>query len=193
MKETRSGFFFGILILCLLALVCALPVTVVAETSNSVPGVKYVLPDSSDYVLSDGTKVDGQFFYGDTGMGCFHVKGEVKKATIYNGFAAYGVDGPVSLHYSYTGKFQCVDEDKWYVDNDGTGKVNSYGLGLFNGVGHGCIIVEKSSDGKDWKKVKDPITNYFTGKKSDAESAVYYVPDSEVKNGCYYGSGIGSF
>lgn len=185
MRKTRGGFFSGIFILCILIVACAYTGFAVAEKNYLVIGENYVLPDNSDYVLSEGEKVDN-FFYGARSLGSLCVTGEIDKATTYNGFTAYGTSGQVTIRYEYKGSYQHVDEDRWYVDNDGTGKVNSYGLGAFLGVGHGCIIVEKSDDGVNWEKIKGPILNYFTGEKNQDESTIYSIPEYEIVNGCYY-------
>ena len=183
MKGKQIVFICGIL--ALFSLLCFYSSTAYAEKNHAVSGKNYILPDNSDYMLSDGSPTE-TFFYGAKSMGTLQITGALEKKTTYNGFTAYGVNGTVSIHYAYDGRYQCVDVDRWYVDDDGTGKVNSYGLGFMLGVGHGCIIIEKSSDGKMWEKTKDPILNYFTGKKSVSESLVYSIPESEIKNGCYY-------
>lgn len=145
--------FSGLLILSILILLCFIPGLACAEQNYSVSGKNYVLPDNCDYELSKGTATD-QFFYGSKSMGSLNVMGAIDKVTTYNGFTAYGTNGPVSIHYAYGGRYQYDNVDRWYVDNDGTGKVNSYGLGFLQGVGHGCIIIEKSSDGKTWGKIE---------------------------------------
>lgn len=190
MKEMERNLFCCVLIVCAVALLCVLPAIAEADQSYSVPGKNYVLPDSSEYNISDGKLLkDGEnFFYGNKSMGSLRVIGTVDNPTTYDGLAAYGTNGSVSIHYQYGGSYQYTNIlNKWYVDDDGMGKVNGYNVGgLFKGVGHGCIIIEKSSDGKKWDKIKDPILNYFTKAKDSGKSLIYSVPEYEIKNGCYY-------
>ncbi len=186
MKSKKRCFLCRIVLpLCFLILLFLIPCETEAEKSYSIPGDNYVLPDNSDYELSAGTAVNS-FFYEAKSLGSLNVQGAVDTETTYNGIKAYGVSDAASIHYAYNGRNQYDNVDQWYIDNDGTGKVNSYGLGFLQGVGHGCIIIEKSLDGKHWSIIQDPIKNYFTGKKTDKESLIYNIPEAEIKNGCYY-------
>ena len=189
MKRYCKGHLLIILIFCILALLCFIPTVAGADQDYTLSVRDFELPDSSEYNLKDSKSVE-RFFYGDRSMGFCRLIGAIETVTTYNGYNAYGVNGGVSIHYTYGGKYQKNDPHRWYVDDDGMGKVNGYDFGaLFTGVGHGCIIVEKSSDAKNWTLVQDPglpKLNYFADKKAVPDSLIYTIPENEVIGGMYY-------
>jgi len=167
MKKYCKGYLLTIFIFSLLALLYFIPTVAGADQEFTLVGIDYELPDNSEYNFKDATPVS-RFFYGDQSMGELRLIGAIDKMTTYNGFNAYGINGGVSIHYVYGGRHQLIDPYTWYVDDDGTGKVNGFSFGsIFKGVGHGCIIVEKSTDAKEWSKVQDPVLNYFTAPKKE--------------------------
>ena len=189
MGNKRKGYLFTILFVSLLAILCFIPTIVGADQKYSLTVRDFELPDSSEYSFKDAQSVE-RFFYGDRSLGACQLIGAIETITQYDGYNAYGVNGGVSIHYTYSGRHQKTDPHKWYVDDDGMGKVNGYDFGaLFKGVGHGCIIVEKSSDAKNWTLVQDPglpKLNYFADKKAVPDSLIYTIPENEVIGGMYY-------
>ncbi len=185
MKGKRIGFFCGILILCLLVIVSVSTGLAEKRTIRSISGKDYVLPADSNYDYSDAAPVDS-FFYGARSMGTLYLNGAIEKDTKYNGYSAFGATGELLIRYAYNGAFNNTDAESWHVEADGTQKIRNYDLGLLNNIASGCIMIEKSPDGKSWEKVIDPIKNYFSKAKSDEESLIYRIQESDYMNGMYY-------
>ena len=189
MRKKRIGFLLGMLVFYLLTFLYFIPTVAGADQDYTLSVRDFELPDSSEYSLNDAQSVE-RFFYGDRSLGFCRLIGDIATVTTYDGYNAYGVNGGVSIHYTYGGKYQKTDPHRWYVDDDGMGKVNGYDFGgLFKGVGHGCIIVEKSSDAKNWTLIQDPglpKLNYFADTKKVPDSLIYTIPENEVIGGMYY-------
>ena len=185
MKGKPAGFFFGIMILGLLFVLCALPGDARAEQNYSVSGKDYVFADDSRYDYS-GASPQNLFFYGAKSLGKLNISGAVEKSTTYNGYPAYGATGSLSIRYAYDGAYQKTSEDAWHISWDGNRWIRDYDPGLLKTVGTGCIMVEKSPDAKTWEKAIDPKYDYFKKEKTTLESLLYTIPESEYKNGMYY-------
>lgn len=189
MKIRNRALLIIILMISLLALICVWPVIAGADQDFTIPGEDYVLPDASEYVLTKAAHVDS-FFYGEKSMGALRMIGPVSKVSNQDDYTAYGVNGAVSLYYTYDGDHRDTSFQTWYVDDDAMGKVHGYDFGgIFKGVGHGCILIEESENGKEWSLVRDPglpKLNYFTEPRKDEKAFLFTVPEETVKNGHYY-------
>ena len=181
----RISFFCEILILCLLVFACVLPGSAGAEQDFVVSGKDYVLPEDSNFDYSKATSTE-KFFYGATSLGTLHLKGAIEKDTKYNGRAAYGAKGDLSIQYAYNGAYQMKKEEYWHVEGDGTRWIRDYDLGFLNNIAKGCIMIEKSPNASSWEKVIDPLKNYFDKARSSSESLILTIPESDYKNGMYY-------
>ena len=74
-------------------LFCVMPGLAGADQIYSISGKGYVLPDSSDYVLSDGYQAS-LFFYGAQSMGNLRIIGDVEEETTFDGVDAFApMDG----------------------------------------------------------------------------------------------------
>ena len=145
MKSTGKALFYEVLVICLLVLLLfLLPAVAGADQDFSIPGDNYVIADENEYQLSAAKEKVETFFYGARSMGTLRMIGAVSKVTTQDDYNEYGVNGPVSIYYTYGGSYRETDLGKWYVDDDGMGKVGGYDFGgLFKGVGHGCILIEE--------------------------------------------------
>ncbi len=186
MKRYCKGHLLIILIFCILALLYFIPTIAGADQEFAVSGTDYVLPDEKEYNISEAERVKN-FFYGARSMGTLRLIGAVSKVTTRDDYNEYGVNGPVSIYYTYSGTHRETDLGKWYVDDDAMGKVNGHDFGgLFKGVGRGCIYIEESTDAKEWFLVQDPKLNYFSDTKKDTDALIYNIPEDSAKNGRYY-------
>lgn len=188
MKVTSKYLFGMVLILNFLILICFLPAIAEADQDYAVPGINYELPDEKEYEVANATASGfDTFFYGSKSMGTLRLIGAISKLTTKDDYTEYGVNGPVSLYYTYGGGYRETDLGKWYVDDDAMGKVGGYDFGaIFKGVGHGCILVEESEDTEEWTLVQEPKLNYFTDIKKDSDAFIYTIPEDAAKNGRYY-------
>ena len=151
MKGKRIGFFCGILILCLLVIVCVSSGFAEEVRNCPVSGKDYVLPENSNYDYSGTAPVDS-FFYGVKSMGTLYINGALEKETIYNGYSAFGATGELLIRYAYSGAFNNTEAESWHVEADGTRWIRDYDLGFLNNIASGCIMIEKSPDGISWEK-----------------------------------------
>ena len=179
----KCGFFRLLLPVLIVFLICLISIEADADT-YSVTGAIYELPDNSDYDLKDARKVL-TFSYGNSRLGALTLNG-IDQSSTYDNTVALGVKGDATVSYMYTNDRRRKNPDIWYVDGDGTGKVNGHGLGFLQGVGHGCIIVEKSVDKQSWEMVIDPKKDYFKELKSGQAAQLFKISENEVKNGMYY-------
>lgn len=185
MKPMRIGFLSGILIMCFLLILCGLPGFAGTEQDYIVSGKDYVLPDDSRYDYSGVTPMVS-FFYGTKSLGKLHINGPIEKSTKFNGYAAYGATGSLSIQYTYDGAYQKSEEESWHIVSDGMRWIRDYDLGFTKTVGNGCIMIEKSTDAENWETVINPVKNYFIKEKSPSDSLLYTIPESEYMNGMYY-------
>ena len=185
MSGKRITILCGILTAWLLFMFAAWPGVAVVERDFAISGKDYVLPEDSDY---DYTKsyTSNTFFYGSKSLGQLHVIGSMEKTTMVYGRDAYGATGSLSIHYTYYDKYLDTKEESWHVDSDDTKKLRGYDLGLLKSVGNGCIMIERSRDGKNWKKAVDPIKDYFQKGKSRDKSLIYTISESDYMNGMFY-------
>ncbi len=185
MTEKRIGFLCVILILFALLVFSALPGLAETKKDTIVKGKDYILQADSDFDYSQ-VSLHTSFFYGAESLGKLHVIGNNEKETTYNGFTAYGMTGSVAFRYEYDGALRTNDNTKWHLENDGLRVIRGYDLGFLNNIASGCIMIEKSPDGKNWEKAIDPLKNYFDKAKSVSESQIYTISKSDYKNGMYY-------
>ena len=185
MKLARISKFSVILIGCLLFILYSLPGHACAEQDYIVSGKDFVLPDDSRYDYSNTTPKNS-FFYGSNSLGKLHISGAIEKNTKFNGYAAYGATGSLSVQYTYDGAYQKSKEETWHIVSDGMRWIRDYDLGFTKTVGNGCIMIEKSLDAKNWEQVTNPVKNYFNKAKTFPESQLCTIPETKYMNGMYY-------
>ena len=185
MNNRQDRSCIGTAILLLFIVLCFFPVIGNAEQDYVVAGKDYVLPENSNYDYTNSAPTN-KFFYGAASLGKLHIKGLVEKNTTYNDHIAYGATGTLSIHYDYDGSYLNTKLDSWHVENDGTRWIRDYDVGFLNNIAKGCIMIEKSSNARNWEKVINPIKNYFDKAKSSSESLVLTIPEEDYKNGMYY-------
>lgn len=185
MNYQYGKYLLKMVFICVLLIVCLILPAGVAEQDITIMGVNYVLSNESNYDYTGATPVNS-FFYGSASLGSLQLNGIANKGMTDNGYVAYEASGSVSIRYAYNGSYQYKDPDKWYVDKDDTRWIRSYDMGFLNNIAHGCIMVEKSSNGKTWDKVIDPIRDYFNQAKSNSNSLIYTIPESEMRNGMLF-------
>ena len=185
MKGKRIGFLAGFFFLFFLIVFYVLPGLAEAVKHYPVSGYNYVLPEDSNYDYSNVRAVES-FFYGQQGMGTLYVSGAVDGEGMYNGYPAYSTTGELIIRYAYNGKYRKTAPESWHVESDGTRWIRDYDLGFLNNIGFGCMMIEKSSDTKNWEKIVNPIKNYFNKAKSGEESVLCRIPESDYMNGMYY-------
>lgn len=106
MKGIRIGFCCGMLIICLLLILCTLPfLGARADQDYSVPGSDYELLDDSRYDYSSVSSTSS-FFYGAKSLGKLHINGAIEKESKFNGYPAYGATGSISIQYTYDGTYK---------------------------------------------------------------------------------------
>lgn len=150
----KKVFFFGII--SLLCILWAFPAFAKEQYKLPISGKDYVLPEDSNFDYSEAPIVNS-FFYGAGSMGTLYLYGAIEKGTVYNDSIAYGATGDLLFRYAYNGAFQTTEAESWHIEADGTRWIRDYDLGFLNNIASGCIMIEKSSDNRNWVKVIDPI------------------------------------
>lgn len=151
-----------------------------ASTMNYyVSGNSYELVDGTDFKVIGSSK--STLCFKQKSIGSLTVKGNISKATTYEGYDAYGALDGIVINYLYNGSFQTKDKEVWNLTTSDSKIVN--GISLDKKVNNGAIIVQSSTDGRDWSKVYSE-TDIFDEKKG--LESFYQISLDDVKKGAYY-------
>lgn len=185
MKNRKFDLLIAISGLILMIMLCSFPATGFADRNFMLRGTNYALSEDSNFDYS-GEKPVNTFFYGASSLGKLYIQGPIENNTTYNSHVAFGATGSLSIRYNYDGSYLNTKLESWHVENDGTRWLRGYDVGFLNNIAKGCIMIEKSTDAKNWEKVIDPIRDYFNKARSSSESLILTIPEEDYKNGMYY-------
>ena len=151
-----------------------------ASTMNYyVSGNSYELVDGTDFKVIGSSKTT--LCFKEKSIGSLTVKGNISKATTYEDYDAYGALDGIAINYLYNGSFQTKDKEAWNLTTSDSKIVN--GIALDKKVNNGALIVQSSTNGKDWSKVYS-ATDIFDEKKG--LESFYQISLDEIKKGTYY-------
>lgn len=115
--------------------------------------------------------------------GKFSVQGNFTRETDKSGVPSFAVsDDSFALFYDYDDKKLNADVDSWHLVDDKSKKVDS--ITLDSNIMKGALILQISTDGKNWNTVQSVTDAFQTTQKSS--KAIYTCSEMQLKNGCYY-------
>ena len=121
--------------------------------------------------------------FGDYSLGKLFAYGEVYASTSYKKCAAFDIDSlDFSFGYEYSGKLLDKSDTDWCLVSCKDKSVD--GIKLEKEIGYGCMIVQTSSDGVDYRTV-DSIPNLFSDYPSGIKD-VYQLMPEEVLSGTFF-------
>lgn len=179
MRKFKNKWMLIIYMICCCVLAT---VNVCAKTVEKNPDATlYQMKDSKAYVINSKYEVT-EMIYGEETLGTFYLSGDISKETTYGGITAYGTNDKISFGYKYDGSYQSKNKSKWNLISDNTKEVN--GTELDKKIKKGVIIVQKSSDGENWKNTTDSSFDFSNKNKNG--SSIYTTTTKELLNGTYY-------
>lgn len=169
-----------IMLVCLLLALC-MGVSVYAANGYTVEGQSYERTDGSSFDVN-GNSSKNTLCYGRRALGSLEASGSINEQGTYGSWNAIGAYGEIALTYSYDGSYQTSNKEQWNLTTSNDKSVN--GIDLGKKIEKGAIIVEKSSDGKQWETVSVQ-TNVFHKADSDIPS-FYTISDADVRAGTWF-------
>lgn len=154
---------------------------VAAASSYTVSGSSYELTDDSAFNISKATG-KSTLCYGKRSLGNLTIGGALDGTSSYQGVPAYGVTGEVAFSYSYGGEYQ--DKDKYTWNLESSDAKNVAGVSLSKKVSKGAVIVQRSSDGRNWETILTDA-NVFN-KNTVGLPDFFVVSESDAKTGYFY-------
>lgn len=156
-------------------------VSVYAANGYTVEGQSYELTDGSSFDVN-GNSSKNTLCYGRRALGSLEASGSINEQGTYGSWNAIGAYGEIALTYSYDGSYQTSNKEQWNLTTSNDKSVN--GIDLGKKIEKGAIIVEKSSDGKQWETVSVQ-TNVFHKADSDIPS-FYTISDADARVGTWF-------
>lgn len=179
-KRNKKEFFLNRFLAIFLVISCfylsLIPVFAM-ESSTHVTGNVYEFDKSVPYEITSATAS------GESPLGTFTIRGELKSSGSKGGVPAYSVNSEnISFYYIYDPSRLDVMETEWHLADDNTKKVD--GISLDQDISSGALIVQSSQDKENW--VTDvKMTDIFADSSILADE-IYTTRDIQLQNGCYY-------
>jgi len=156
-------------------------ITVCAQDEQVISGKEYKFNNDNDYKFSVGGYI-GKIPNGSQ-YGTLSLKGDYKKLSDKNGFAAYEVSsGNIELNYLLAWNLKFAAQKDWHLTEDKSQKVND--INLDSQILTGAIIVQSSFDGNKW--ATDDVYTNITESSSSFRTMFYQTKNIQQINGCYY-------
>ena len=126
---------------------------------------------------------NGAFSYGENSIGKLTISGEINEQDSYEGITAFGVSDNITISYLYNGDYHSEDKEQWNLCSSDSKRVGDDSLD--KKISNGVIIVQKSTDGKNWTEASKPACNSFK-KSNEKNSVIYTTSTEEIMQGTYY-------
>ncbi len=153
-------------------------------TTMYVKGASYEIDDALSFSTSN-IKTKDTLIYGRQSLGKLSITGDICENGKYNDVNAYSVNDVISFSYSYDGSMNKREDEEWQICSSDEKEVN--GIALSKKIQDGVIIVQKSSDGKNWESATEEIYDAFGKANTDKEKdKIYTTTTSEIMSGTYY-------
>ena len=139
----------------------------------------YETDEAGEYL--SGSRVN-LFSYGKGSIGELFIYGNITERSSYDGYTAFAAGKDIVMRYKYDGSYQSKEKEEWNLKSD---KGKSVGdIELQKKIALGAVVIQKSSDGKNWTDAREAITDFFD--KNSGLVEIGSISSVDIKNGTYY-------
>ncbi len=161
--------------------ICSIDVICHAANQTSaltIEGKHYEIPANKKYTYTDYEPI-GE---GNVSAGKLEIRGDSIEKEKFGGKVAYGVTGNAAFVFKYNNTLRTEDSKKWHIVKDKTKNVN--GRKLDSNILKGVLLIQKSSNGKDYTDAANPVCDFFN--TPDSEKEFYKTGGSDKDKGVFY-------